>query len=572
MNCFFRTSARFCFLLTLTLSIVHIFTPAFAEGLNNNEVEFTGVISSVVQNGEGGGTLFVKFDNLDLRVLVNSQTNLQGTAGEEIFFDDILADQSVQVTGKFSASGILASDLKLLNKSENDFSLRGHITAVQKSGDNLLVSLLGITLLVNSDTKIQQEGAKVPASELKPGMFIEASGKISGNTWTATDIKVLSEQRKKDQVKFEGIVRSYQPPSSMEVEVDGVPTAKIKVLLDSNTRITGQIVVGAMVLVKGTLNSDFSVNAREVRVLPALEIKPDERKVKVGDKVSFTVKLREHAASDVTVLLSSSDTAVLTVSPASVTIPKGEKTADFSATALKMGSAIITASALDQKATASVTVGQMSEEETDKPSGPATIAFAPPRIRMGLNETRDVVLLIKPPQKSSVKVEFTIISSVSNLVSIAGTNDFSNGAAALKVTIKSGSQEGTASVIAALPSSLGAGKAELVVTVSAKKDDDEDEEKAEIDFRPDGVKVDVGESRRVNLFSSQTFPADVSITITGNSTAAEITSPVTLPAGSKSVTVAVAGKAEGKTTFTAVLPPAQGGDSAKLEVEVRKKN
>jgi len=127
-------------------------------------------------------------------------------------------------------------------------------------------------------------------------------------------------------------------------------------------------------------------------------------------------------------------------------------------------------------------------------------------------------------------------------------------------------------VMAILPASLGAGKAELVVTVSSKKDDDEDDEKAELDFRPDEVKVDVGESRRVNLLSSRAFASDVLITIAGSGVVAEVASPVTLPAGSKSVPIAVAGKSEGKAIFTATLPAAQGGDSAKLEVEVRKKN
>jgi hypothetical protein len=544
-----------------------LFCSIYAEGLNNNEVEFTGTISTLVLNGEGVGTVFIHVENVDLRVIVNSNAELSDQAGDSIEMSGLAAGDVVKVKGKFSASGILASEIQLQAKTNDDFQLRGRITNVQSSGANTLVSLLGITIVVNSDTKITtDEGASAPVTDLKNGMLVQVAGTISGSTWTATTIKILSEQKKKNQVRFAGTVQAVTS-TMIQVEVDGVSGGLTTVLLNSNTRIVGDLAKGVLVEVKGTLNSDLSVTATEVRVLPALEIKPDERKLKIGETGSFTVKLRETASADVNVALSLSDASVLALSTASITILKGNKTADFSANGLKVGSSVITAAALGQKATAKVTVGEVSENENEQPAGDVRVAFAPEKIKMSLNDTREVVLLIKPPQKSAVTVQFSVKPE---LVTVLASRDFSNGAAALKVTIQSGSKEGTASVVATLPSALGGGKAELLVEVTAKKEGNE-EENPEIDFRPDEVGLGVGETRGVKLLSSTSFDKDVPIIISSGGTIVQAPSSVVLSAGNKSVSVSVLGKAEGKVTLIAALPSSLGGDTAKLEVEVRNK-
>lgn len=559
-----RTSlfTKLCFLAAI---IVAISVDASRAGeLNNNEVEFTGTISSIVPNGEGFGTLFVRFDDFDLRVLVNSRTNLEDEDGQEIEMSELAVGDAVKTKGKFSSGGIIASEIRLLAKAGNNFQLWGRVTSLQVSSGSALVSLLGITLVVNSDTKIESDGARVPLSDLRVGMLVQAEGRIVEGVWTAATMKVLSESRRRDEVRFEGIVREVRL-DLIRVEVDGVPGGVTTVLLTSNTRTVGDLQAGVVVQVAGALNPDLSVTTREVRVLQVLEIKPEERKLKVGERAHFILKLRETAAGDVVVSLTSSDTSVLALSQNSVTIPKGAKTADFSATGLKTGTAVIIAAVLGQRATAQVKVGEVSEEENESPRGEARIAFAPDKIKMGLNDTRDVVLLIKPPQRSPVPVQFTVKN---NLVSVTAARDFSSGAASLKVTIQSGSREGTDSVVATLPAALGGGKAELLVEVAAR-DDEGQREKAEIDFRPEEIRLSVGETRSVNLRSSRSFDRPVSVSITSGGAIVQAPSSVVIPAGSKSVQVPVAGRSEGEITLTATLPSDLGGDTAKLAVTVR---
>lgn len=467
----------------LLLAILSTAGLGYADVLNNNEVQFTGAVKTVVVNGQGVGTLFVTLDTFDLRVLVNSRTIIQDLENEIITMDalaslaqtsDPAAALAVEVTGKFSSSGILATRVRVV-ETARDFSLRGHITRIQSlSQDQAFISLLGITLQVDMSatppTVIEAEGVPAPLSALQIGTRIEAQGTILPNgTWSAGHIKILSaSNRKKGLVFFEGTVQSYNGTAgTLDVAVNG-PTANVtRVLITPETSIQGNLAVGAYVLIIGTINPDYSFTARQIRVLAALEIKPDERKLAINESATFTVKLREAAAAEVTVTLAVDPSGILDpLSPATLTIPAGRQTADFTVTARTAGTATITAAALGEQASALVIVGRLPGNEPEPQPEQVRIFFSPDHIKMRPNETREVVLHIHPPQRAEVALEFT--SSDVIVVPIPTTRVLSNGAAMFKVVIQSGAATGKASIIAKLPAALGAGMAELVVEVEGK--------------------------------------------------------------------------------------------------------
>ncbi|HYK89929.1 MAG TPA: DUF5666 domain-containing protein [Acidobacteriota bacterium] len=555
-----------CLTLIIAISIWAGPSVILAQELNNNEVQFTGTISSLVTNGEGLGTVFVRVESFDLRVLVNSKTELTDKDGDEIKMSDLAKDLPIEVTGRYSSSGILAFSIRLVEDAENTFELRGHITGTQASNSDLLVSLLGITVVVNKDTKIEDDGADASPASLKTGMLVQVKGTTLANPWTATSIEVISRTTKKDKVRFEGVIAEVGS-DFIQVAVQGLTSNVTKVLLNANTITTGDLVKDALVLVIGYLNPDLSVTAKEVRVLQALEIKPDERKLRVGQTATFTVKLRESAAADVPVSVKSGDTAVLTISPDTVTVLKGTNVADFTAAAVKIGSTEITAEALGQKATANVMVGEVSEDENERPAGEARTAFAPAKIKLGINETRDVVLLIKPPQQVPVKVEFKVKN---DLVKVIGTRELGMGAAELKVSIQSGSKEGSDSVVATLPEAIGGAVAELLIEVSTPKGGTGNQAGVEIAFRPDGIKLPTGESRSVKLMLNHSLEKDVPVTLTINDSGIiEVPATVSIPAGEKLVQVSVKGIKAGKVKVTATLPQDLSTDTAELDVEVK---
>jgi len=537
------------------------------DGLNNNEVEFTGAISSLLVNGEGVGTLFIRLNDYDLRVIVNSRTEIVDLNGDDMAMDDLKVEARVTITGSYSASGVLASKIRLEESPDNDFHVRGTIKTVENSGTGTVISLLSIRVIVTADTKIDDGTAALTASSLTPGLRVLIDGSITDSGWVASSIKIQTTEKKSVQVRFEGTVTKLSA-DSMEVAANGLPGNVTTVILEAKTRIVGTLAVGVPVYVKGTLNADLSVTAREVRVLQALEIKPDEKKLKVGESAALIVKLRENAAEDVTVALTVGDSTIASLSSASVKVLKGTSTAEFTVTGgPSTGSTEITAEALGQKATAKIKVGAVSENENENPQ--TSIVFAPQQIKLRLNESRDVVLLIKPPQKSAVSVTFEVTNG---LVKVAGVTNHSNGAAAFKVTIQAGSTAGSDSVVATLPQELGGGKAELLVEVSDAGVDPSNKPKARIEFSPHQIKLGVDESLEVGLLSSQSFEVDVTIVLAATKGNGTITVPstVVLAAGTKSVKVAVKGKGEGKATLTATMPPQAGGDSADLVVQVRK--
>jgi len=456
---------------TLVFAVSFVLAAQFApaQGLNNNEVEFDGTMTSVVVNGESDGTLFVHLDTFVQRVLVNSGTVLRDSAGAPITLE-FLSEQTgkdVEVTGKFSSSGVLATQVRLLATQASDtFTLRGHITQVSVSGSQTIISLLGMSILVDTSTVIQADGATASLSDLKPGTKIQAEGTIAGSEWKATAINILTGVFKRGNLRFEGVVQSYDAGSGLlKVAVNGPPENVTDVHLTSQTVVTGTLTAGVYVLVVGVLESDLSVTAKEVRVLSALEIKPDERKLKVGDTATFTVKLRDTAAADVTVQLSVDPAGIVSLSKASLTILKDYQTAEFSVTALAVGSATVKATITGSEATALVNVGEVSDDEQEPAQGEVRIAFAPDHIKLEPNGTREVVLLVSPPQTDPVNVT---LQPGSALVTIASTSPLGQGSSLMKVTVQAGPGTGTASVVATLPAALGGGQAELIVEVAEK--------------------------------------------------------------------------------------------------------
>ena len=235
---------------TLVFAVSFVLAAQFApaQGLNNNEVEFDGTMTSVVVNGESDGTLFVHLDTFVQRVLVNSGTVLRDSAGAPITLE-FLSEQTgkdVEVIGKFSSSGVLATQVRLLATQASDtFTLRGHITQVSVSGSQTIISLLGMSILVDTSTVIQADGATASLSDLKPGTKIQAEGTIAGSEWKAAAINILTGVFKRGNLRFEGVVQSYDAGSGLlKVAVNGPPENVTDVHVTSQTVVTGTLTAG----------------------------------------------------------------------------------------------------------------------------------------------------------------------------------------------------------------------------------------------------------------------------------------------------------------------------------------
>jgi hypothetical protein len=461
----------------MKLAILHLFTIlafmglAHASGINNNEIEFTGNVESVAVNGKRIGTLFINVDNIRLTVIVNSKTIIQDQAEELLTMEELdeLGNEELRVSiqGKYSSNGIAANRIRVVESSvtEDTFVVRGHVTQIQEGETGFSVSLLGVAILIDENTIVKKDGIVVPAEEIRIGSMLTAMGSIAGDLWTATQVHILSPGKKKEILFFEGTVESYDPESGdLEIFLDGPPGGiTTPVLVTSETKVQGTIETGAYVLVIGTLNQDYVVTAKEVRVLSTLEIKPDTSRMSIAEEKTFTVKLREPAGSDVTVNLGVDVPSVLELSATSVVVASGSQTAHFNATALAQGTAVITAEieGSGETATATVEVEDGSEEDQE-----VQTFFSPDHIKLYPNASREVVLHIDPPQAGEVAV---IFSGGEDALFVETARDLSNGSAKYKVNIESLGDPGTYTVVATLPEELGGYTAELTVTVIDKK-------------------------------------------------------------------------------------------------------
>lgn len=451
--------------------------PCQAQWLNNNEVAFTGVVNSIEVNGANAGTLVVRIDTAELRVLVNSKTLLKDAAGEEITMERFAAlklssnDLLVEVLGKFSSGGILGTMIRVVDTLDSDtFRLRGTINEAAMSGVDLLLSLLGMRVVVTPDTAVQIDGSAGSAADLKVGVLVEAEGDIQADgPWIADTVRILTENKRRGSLVFEGeIVEMDSATGRMGIAVTGMsPTGGnvAVVYLTPATRIVGDLAIGTHVQVSGVFNADLSVKAKQILVLSALEIKPDGAVIKVGETALFTLKLRDPAATDITVHLTVDDAAVVSLSSADVTIAKDGQTVDFKVTGLAAGRATVTATAGTESATATVKVTGGVDDTTDPPADEASISFAPDYIKVKAGESREVVLLVKPPQKDAVEISFEVAGDTQDLFAVGDQRALGNGAASMKVTIQAGTEPGTGTLTAALPAALGGGKAVLAVEV-----------------------------------------------------------------------------------------------------------
>jgi len=469
-KCFLKYAMLFLFASTAMAGF------AQAAGLKNHEVEFSGNVQSVIVNGEGVGTLFINVNTIELRVIVNSRTIIQDLAEDPITMVAVsqmnLAELRVNVQGKYSSSGILANRIRIVqNDDANDtYLVRGQITNIRISGTERTLSLLGIAMLINEDTIVKQDGVEVPASSLQIGTKVTAIGKIAGGIWTATQIHILSSGQKRGLLLFEGTVESYDAGAGeLQVVVNGPPgEALTKVLITPETQTIGTLEAGVYVLILGTLNIDYSVTAKEIRVLAGIEIVPEERKLDVGEEATFTIKLRETHDVAAKVDLSVSDPNILELLELpEVVVPVGTPSVNVRVKALAEGTGFLraTINGTDETATARISVKE-ADDNSGQPEEEVRAFFSPDHIKLLPLESREVVLHIDPPQSGDVTVEFT---GGDGALVVEPSRALGNGSAKYKVKLHSVGPTGTYTITATLPEELGAASATIEVTVAERK-------------------------------------------------------------------------------------------------------
>ena len=201
----------------------------------------------------------------DVVVRVTADTEVE-FHGDEAELSDIKVGDFVKVSGFFMNSGITANEIDIVDRGDGEFRVRGLITAVRPVANGTLITVLGIDVLVNSDTKVERprgSTAGFTAADLAVNQNVDTRGFHRDSQFVATRVKVGNRDEDAIRVHFEGKITAVAP-GRLAVDTEGGSTAIV--LITSTTIVTGTPEVGKFVEVHGTLNSSLAVVATRIKV------------------------------------------------------------------------------------------------------------------------------------------------------------------------------------------------------------------------------------------------------------------------------------------------------------------
>jgi len=228
----------------------------------SSDLKFGSTVISVSQSDSNAGSIEATIHDVVVSIIVNGDTEIE-ESGEEISIADISAGDFVGITAFFTDEGLVADDIKILEVREEQFRLRGTISAVDAVAENTTITLLGVDVTITSDTSITRrnngDGNSVPASELSTGDLANVSGSVTEGLLIATRIHVGT--REQGNIELEGEIQSLSD-TELSLSIEGGTT--VAIVIDDSTSVVGELAEGIFIEVEGQLLADLSLTAFEI--------------------------------------------------------------------------------------------------------------------------------------------------------------------------------------------------------------------------------------------------------------------------------------------------------------------
>jgi hypothetical protein len=234
-------------------------TTAFAKG---GDVEFHGTLTRIDNTSTPSIKLRISGVEVQVKVATDAEVVFHG---DEIGLANLRVGDFVKVIGFFANSGITAREIVVIDQGDGEFRFRGRTSAVRSTPDGPVITVLGVDILVDSDTKIQRRGPDggFTPSNLTADLSVDVSGIHSDGKFIATRLKVGNREEDLIRVQFNGKIASLGT-GSINVDTEGGGVAVV--LIDSDTKVIGTPAAGMFVDVRGTLNSTLQVVASQIIV------------------------------------------------------------------------------------------------------------------------------------------------------------------------------------------------------------------------------------------------------------------------------------------------------------------
>ncbi len=258
-----NTKSIFQFILAvLLLSLVS--SVVFAKG---SELGFRATVAEVNQSPEGDSSVTVSVfsdsTGFDFTILVNANTKIE-SSGNPIALSELEIGDFIRVRAFFSAAGIVAEDIDLLDGRIGQFRLRGLIDNTTAVDDGTLLEILGVSVLANANTLIRDRSQDTTksADSLAVGDLVDAKGRVVDNVFTAK--RIIVGKRREGHVEFDGAITQIN--GGTIIVTTRRSGASLTVIINDSTSVRGNLVMDALVEVEGFLNQQLQVIADEIKV------------------------------------------------------------------------------------------------------------------------------------------------------------------------------------------------------------------------------------------------------------------------------------------------------------------
>jgi hypothetical protein len=227
-------------------------------------IDFHGTVTKVQQATATTGTVTVHVVGFDIPVKVTADTDI-ALHGDLVGLAGIKVNDFVKVEGFFAAAGITADEIQILDPARGSFRLRGQITAAATTAGGRTITVLGVQVLVDADTKIERRGPDggFTAAQLVSGLDVDVMGILKDGVLVASRVKVGNRDDDAIRVSFEGKISAIQ---GTRIDVGTANGGLAIVRTNSATVVNGTLAVGKNVAVKGTLNAQLEVVADRITV------------------------------------------------------------------------------------------------------------------------------------------------------------------------------------------------------------------------------------------------------------------------------------------------------------------
>ncbi len=511
-----------------------------------------------------------------LSVRVTPLTEIKDRDGLPITLDEINPGDLVAVEAIHTEAGLLALELQKQDAGTG-FEIKGPLDSVDVAGGS--IELLGLTVLVDDSTKLRdhlrqpltlQGLADLLASSVGP-LWVKVEATVVDGDILAQSIHVLGSVVKFARISLEGVIVEFPSPDQFLMDLGG--GIQVLVTLTPDTEVTGDLAVGVFVKVKGLISPNLGVTALTVKVIGLWEVVPRRLGMDLNDSRQVSILLRRPFETDLEFTVVSLDPGLVSVDPAAVTIPAGALNATF---LVNSGG---TAGETQVEVTAPSELGGGTQrvlvkvgDDDHEPKEPE-LEWAPRVVRAAPNGALVVRVMLKHgPTPVDLPVALTLEDASPDLVlSFPPEVVIPAGAVNAPVELLFGSRTGSGKLVAELPEEVGGDTAELDIDLRPAV-----QTRLRLEWRPASLRLPAGTSGAAVLRLSAPAPVDLEVAINlaehhQNAGLVGFPATVQFPAGSTEAAVTFqAGSQAGRAQFIASLPPAWGGDSARLEVRVLK--